>query len=345
LERRPILIWYYLRGLTQANEGDRELWAQRIAGQGEITVPGLLICLEKDDERICANAKLALERLCASLPHDDPRWTGLTERLAGEFPHLSLPGQRCLLTLTAEWMRPVAQPAEATLRYGENLIKAATPLEDVAIHATALDVAVALLAQNTNDETNGACRELARACLKGQDATNRNRAVHLALYPSLDLLSDVAPLLRDPAVEVRRAVVLAIGTCRRAISDENLALALHDSDTEVRRLCEKALRGRGLTERHIHLARLITDGRPTTRMQVVHYLHSESDLDVALWLRLLTLDPSEVVRLVAVRAAAEQEMPELNDRLDEIAKSDASPTVSQWARYYSARLRQVATKP
>jgi HEAT repeat protein len=342
LQRRPILTWYYLRGLTEANESDRESWAERIAGQGEIAVPELLDCLARDDERICANARLALARLCGPLPQDDPCWVALTEHLAGEFPRLSLPGQRCLLTLAAEWVRPAAQPSDATLHYGANLLTSASQINDAPLRTAALDVAVALLAQMQDEELVAPCRELARACLKDEDAANRNRAVHLALYPSLNLLTEVAPLLRDPSVEVRRAVVLAIGASRRVISDENLALALHDGDAEVRRLCEKALRGRGLTQRHIQLARLITDGRPTNRLQVVHYLHADSDLDVGLWLRLLTLDPAEAVRLAAIRAAAEQELPELNERLDQMAKSDPSPTVAQWARYYLARMKRLA---
>src|SRR5215472_5022978 len=101
LERRPILTWYYLRGLTQANEAEREVWADRVAGQGENAIPGLLNCLAHDDERICTNARLALSRLCGALPQDDSCWVALTERMAGEFPRLSLHGQRCLLTLAA----------------------------------------------------------------------------------------------------------------------------------------------------------------------------------------------------------------------------------------------------
>jgi hypothetical protein len=345
LERRPILTWYYLRGLTEANESDREAWAERVAGQGEIAVSGLLDCLGRDDERICANAKLALARLCGPLPQDDPHWIALTEHLAGEFPRLSLYGQRCLLALAAEWVRPAAQPSDATLHYGASLLAAARQINDAPLRTAALDIAAALLAQMKDEKAVAPCRELASACLSDEAAANRNRAVHLALYPALNLLNEVAPLLRDPSVEVRRAVVLAIGASRRAISDENLALALHDSDAEVRRLCEKALRGRGLTQRHIQLARLITDGRPTTRLQVLDYLQADSDLDVGLWLRLLTMDPAEAVRLAAIRTAAEQEITELNDRLDEMAKSDPSPTVAQWARYYLARMKRLAATP
>jgi HEAT repeat protein len=136
---------------------------------------------------------------------------------------------------------------------------------------------------------------------------------------------------------VRRAAVLAVGSKRAVISDENLALSLHDSDAEVRRLCEKALRGRGLTPRHVLLARLITDSRPATRLQVLYYLKDDADLDVAAWLGLLSRDPSDAVRLAAIRAVVEQGVLELGERLEQMAQTDPSPTVCQWACYYLSR--------
>src|SRR5262249_49337660 len=113
-----------------------------------------------------------------------------------------------------------------------------------------------------------------------------------------------------------------------------------DADPEVRRLSEKALLGRGLTRSQVRLAHLITDNRPATRLQVLYYLRDGSDLDVALWLRLLSQDPAESVRFAAVRAIAEKAVSELTDRLEEMGASDPSPTVSRWARYYSGRLKQ-----
>jgi HEAT repeat protein len=344
LERKPLLTWYALRGLAKAGEDEREVWVDRVAEQGKLALPTLLEWLGRDDERICSHARAALARICGQMPQDDLHWTEWTDRLATQFPHLSEPGQRCVLTLAAEWVRPAAQPSAATLECGVSLLALATQTSDPIARTAALDVAAALLAQHKCDATVGSCRELARTCLKDGDAAIRSRAVHLALYPMLNLLEDVAPLVRDSSVEVRRAVVLAVGASRQAISDENLALALHDPDAEVRRLCEKALRGRGLTQRHIRLARLITDGRPGTRLQVLYYLQEDSDLDVVLWLRLLTQDPAETVRLAAIRAVVEQEVLDLDERLEQMAKSDPSPTVCQWARYYLSCLKQHEAK-
>jgi hypothetical protein len=281
-----------------------------------------------------------LERIYARLPQDDARWKALTERIAEAFPRASAAGQRCVLALTSEWLCPAAQPSAVTLAHGVNVLTAAAEIPDARARTLALDIVAALLGSETLREAIAPSRTLARACLGDADARNRERAVHLALYPQLDLLADVAPLLRDPAVEVRRAVVLAVGGSRAALDDEHLALALHDPDAEVRRLCEKALLGRGLTRQHVRLARIITDSRPTTRLQVLSYLREDSDLDVAQWLRLLTLDPAEAVRLAAIRAIAERSLSELSGRLEQMAADDPSPTVCRWARYYAGRLAQ-----
>lgn len=340
LERERLLTWYYLRGLARASETESNAWAERVASLGDAAVPGILECLTRDDAQACANARAALGRICAGVPQGDARWTDTTTRIVEAFPRLSVPGQRGVLTQAGEWLRPAAQPSAAALAYGTNLLNAASQTSDPVARAAALDIAAALLALESRGDALAPCRALARACMQDGDAHNRERAVHLALYSQLDLLPDVAGLLRDPAVEVRRAVVLAVGGSRAALSDERLALALHDADTEVRRLCEKALLGRGLTRRHIRLARLITDSRPATRLQVLFYLRDDSDLDVAVWLRLLTQDSAEAVRLAAVRAAAEHTVTELNERLEQMASSDPSPTVCRWARYYLGTLKQ-----
>jgi HEAT repeat protein len=333
-QRERILAWHYLRGLTRANEAERNLWAGRVASLGEVAVPGLLDCLARDDERMCANARAALEQMCAGWPLDDPRRNELAGRIVEAYPRLSEQGQHCVLGLAGGWVQSDLQP------YSIKLVSLTSESGDSGAHVAALDIAAMLLADELGDDGFAACRALACICLRDGDASNRRRAVQFALYPQLNLLDDVIPLLSDPSPEVRRCVVLAVGGSRQALSDERLAVALHDSDAEVRRLCEKALLGRGLTRRHIHLARLITDRRPAIRLQVLYYLREDSDLDVAVWLRLLTQDSAEAVRLAAVRATAEQTVGELRERLEQMTTSDPSPTVCRWARYYLGCLKQ-----
>src|SRR5262249_6948990 len=105
-------------------------------------------------------------------------------------------------------------------------------------------------------------------------------------------------------------------------------------DDDVRRICEALLRGRGMTEEHLKLGRLLTDAHPSVRLQVLDYLRTDSDLEPGVWLRLLTADPEPAVRVAAVRAAVAHPLVDLSDRIDQMTRSDPSPTVCQIARYY-----------
>jgi hypothetical protein len=340
---KPVWSWYCLRGLSRADEGEREAWIGRVAGLGERALPALLELLARDEEQNCANATAALGSLCRTWPAEDPRWTDLTARLSAGFGHFSRHGRAQIFTLAGEWLQSsgeAAPPRALLLQYTARLIVQAAQIEEPELHAATLDMAGALLAQEHDESVLGACRDLARICLRDKEARNRARAARLTLYPALGLLEHVVPLLQDGSPEVRRVAVLAVGRTRAVVSDENLALSLHDSDAEVRRLCEKALRGRGLTPRHVQLARLVTDSRPAMRLQILYYLREESDLDVTQWLRLLSQDPAEAVRLAAVRAAVEQGINEMTERIGQMAQSDPSPTVCQWARYYLACQKQ-----
>jgi hypothetical protein len=339
-QRERISNWYCLRGLEHATEADAEMWIRRTASRGDAVVPQLLEFLRRDDQQLSVNARAALERIGKCLPQGEAEWTGYADRIVTAFPRLSVPGQRMVMAMTADWLQPASQPSTAAIAFGGRLLKAAAASPDTAVRGSALDIAAALLAAQPTGDLLGECRALATVCFKDTDCRNRRRAVHLALYPALEILTDVAPLVRDPDSEVRRAAVLAVGGSRTAISDERLAVALHDVDPEVRRLTEKALLGRGLSHRHIHLARLITDSRPAVRLQVLMHLREDSDLDIAVWLRLLSQDSAESVRLAAIRAAAELTVAEMNDRLEEMAAHDPNPTVVIWAKYYSNHLKQ-----
>jgi hypothetical protein len=149
----------------------------------------------------------------------------------------------------------------------------------------------------------------------------------------MDLLEQVVSMLNDPEAEVRRAALLVIGPATRDVApDECLLPCLHDPDPEVRRLCEVALSGRGLSPEFLELGRLLTDPRPTMRLQVLDHLQHSPD--PGLWLRRLSHDTSPAVRVAAMRAMTQQPFLDLSDRIDQMARSDPSPTVCQLARFY-----------
>jgi hypothetical protein len=340
--RAELLAWVYVRGLAHADDGSRAAWVGRVAGAGEAAVPGLLGCLGETDPTACANARAGLARLAELWGPDDPRAETLTARLAAEWDRFSPAGQVQALGLTASWVAgPAGEPAPPGLAAAcARLLGAAAPSDDPAVQAQALELADALLRRPEGAEFLGPARGLARAGLASGEPLNRLRAVRLALYPGMDLLEHVAGLLGDPAADVRRAALLAVGPADQAVRDEALLPSLHDPDPDVRRLCEAALAGRGLRPEHVQLGRLLTDPSPVMRVRVLDQLRTAPELDAGVWLRRLSHDPSPAVRAAALRAMSQQTAVDLSDRLDQMARGDPSPTVAALARYYlrSAKL-------
>ena len=114
---------------------------------------------------------------------------------------------------------------------------------DMEVRSRTLGLAALLLNhQCTGDERN-ACRELVRTTLLDAEPANRVDAIRMASAPSLDMVVQVgAPLLNDSVAEVRQTAMAVVGCIPEAISTDDLLRSLHDSDADVRRLCEAALR-------------------------------------------------------------------------------------------------------
>jgi HEAT repeat protein len=162
----------------------------------------------------------------------------------------------------------------------------------------------------------------------------------------MDLVREVTALLGDPAPEVRRTAMLAVGPLNEAIPTDRLLAWLHDPDADVRRLCEAALLAReDFQPEHLTLARLITAPEASVRLQVLAHLQHDSSLEPGIWLRRLGRDPAPEVRAAAVRAAANQPAVDLSDLIRERAQADPSQTVSQLAGYYLRALNQKKGRP
>jgi hypothetical protein len=227
--------------------------------------------------------------------------------------------------------RPLAATAEKLL-----LLAAATQEKGVRLRTLAL--AEMTLARLHPDKPY-LYRMLALDGIAARDNDIRVRAIRLAmhapLHTDIELVDKVLPLLKDPAAEVRRAALLAVGLSEKHLTVDDLLPLLQDADLEVRRLCEGALRSRGLQDSHIKLAKLITDPRPGERLQVVHYLQESDDLEPGVWLARLSQDPSPAVRAAAIRFFAEDPTSaDFRERLQQMAQDDPSPTVQQLARIY-----------
>ena len=332
-ERSTLLCWLFVHGLARANDANRDRWVERVAGLGDVVVPELVEILSDQRPVACGNARAAMLRMTCDGP-TEPRRFQLATRLARGWDGFSEPGKVCALEVASTWLRGESASGPEVMSACARLLAAAAHDDVAETQRSALSFCAALLARPNGIEAVSPGRALARACLGHADPATRVLAVRLALYPGMDLLEDIVPLLADPSAEVRRAAVLVVGPAEQAVRDEALLPCLHDPDTEVRRLSELALRGRGLRPEHVKLGRTLTDPDPTVRLQVLDLLRRTPELDAGIWLRRLSHDPSPAVRAAAMRAMCQQTTVDLTDRIDQMARDDPSPTVCLLARYY-----------
>jgi HEAT repeat protein len=342
VERTALLSWYYVRSLTKADEGNRDVWAERVAGVGEAAVPDLLAYLSDADPAVCRNVGAGLSRLSGKWGAGDARTVALAMRCGREFNQYSAPGRQCVLELAAEWFRdarPDAPPAQGLLPACVRFVTESAAAPDADTQDKALELCAVLLAQPQGAEALSGGRDLVRNCLSSESAANRLRAVQLALHPGVDLLEQVTALLRDPVADVRRAAIIAVGPMKDEILDDVLLPSLHDPDPEVRRLCEVALESRERTPAQIRLGFYLTAPDPVVRIHVIEQLRKVSDIDPIVWLTRISHDPSPAIRAAAARAMSRFSAAEgLDDRarvrLDEMARGDPSATVCLLAKYY-----------
>jgi len=299
-QRERIWIWYCAERLERASSEDQRAgWADKLANAGEPALPTLLALLRHDDPGVCAAAKDAIAHLAAGWPADDPRRAAFARRFVDAEPRFSTPGR-----------------------------------------AAALDLLPIVMATDTPDIVDKAKGMLASAA-KSESVDVRIQAVATALRKDVDCLDAVVPLLADPAPEVRRAAVLALSPPRDGgrpvVSDDDLLRCLHDSDPEVRQLCEMGLRSRGRSPRDIRLGRRYTAPDSAERQKLLIDLADEEELDVTVWLDRLTADPDPAVRAGAARVAAERRA-DLGARLEQMSQSDPDATVRRIAGYYHKKM-------
>jgi hypothetical protein len=340
-ERGSLRAWYYLRGLGKAGEADRDAWIERVASLGEPAVEGLLECLARQDGLASRNAAAALDHLARTWGCDHARTVDLVAREGRLFAHVGPEAQADLLRGMAGWFGQ-ATPADGLVPACARLLSDARSSADADTQLAALELAAILVRQPQGCEALRPARDLARAGLEAKAAANRLRAVQLSLHPGMDLLESVVGLMHDPVVEVRRAVLVAVGPADQVVRDEGLLPSLHDPDPEVRRLTEAALRGRGLRPEHLELGRLLTHPDHHMRVRVLDHLREAPDLDPGLWLRRLSHDRKPSVRAAALRVMSGLTVIDLSDRIDQMANSDPNPSVAQMARFYLSQKRSVS---
>jgi hypothetical protein len=317
-----IHAWYVVRGLKQADEDALPMWVERAVALGPAAADTLLQGLAEDGPA-GDNCAEALTAMAAQWGPGDERAEGLAARAVKLCPTLPPAGRS----------RAIRVLAGCVGGCGPAVREACVPLLEEADDA-ALESALALAAKLLPEASQAlpAARRLAQAGLASTSEGAKVAAISLAHHPGLGLLDQVAGLLKGGSPAVRRAVVLAIGP--GDTREEMLLSCLHDEDAGVRELAAAALQGRGLRPEQIELGRLITHPKAHSRLLVLDKLREVPDIDPAAWLRRLSQDASPCVRAAALRVISEHLAGEMSDRIEEMARTDPSPTVAQLAHYY-----------
>ena len=335
--RDTIIGWYYLERLSRASEQDRGDWAECVARLDSAALPGLVRRFSDQDARGCANSQAGVAAVLARWPAEDPRRARLAVQLAEGFSRNSPAGQQRVLELFADWLQ-VAQSGAEVRDCAVRLVPFAGRSPDKDVRGAGLALCGSLVKEERRPDVVACCRELVRRGIQDSEADNRALAARLAALTQINLLPEVAPLLDDVSPAVRQVAMLVVGPAPEAISTDDLLRSLHDTNEDVRRLCEAALRDwRGLRHEDIALGRLISDPKPGVRLQVLENLGRARDLEPGVWLRRLSHDPVAAVRAAAIRSAGEEMQIDLSDRIRQMAQNDPSPTVRQLAQFYLAR--------
>ncbi len=102
---------------------------------------------------------------------------------------------------------------------------------------------------------------------------------------------------------------------------------------------ETYLRRRGLTDRHLALARQLLDPDPAVRRRLARQLPEVPGLDAAAWLVLLSRDTDAEVRLTALTLLATTGDPTLLDEVGEAVRNDGDPRVQRLAERLAPGMR------
>ena len=327
--------------VSRASEVERAKLVAQLAPRGTAAIAALVPYLRSTDPAARANCGSALAELAS-------QWTAATEQskelarqLVAEFGTFTA-SARCealyvaaaALTTPNDEVSPVVTATLVRLLEDVELLTAAEARPGALLFA----IRLANQASPANDSVRKACRALVGAAVHDERAECRANAARLAAAPGVELLNQVPQYIIGPKpdtdAEVRRVAIVLLGRHEELVSTEQLLPSLHDVSGAVRRACEQALRGRGLTDEQIDLARLMTDPDAAVRAQVPAKVLSVREVDARIWLDQLSRDSSPAVRAAVIRAFAEHPDADLRDCVREMAANDPSCTVRQLADYY-----------
>lgn len=343
-QRDYLMGWYLTHQLIKATPEHQEPYIDALARLGENAQYPVMDHLEIATESTAPKITLALEKMITS-------WGGTSvpfsqhcfHHLARRFATFSKPAQVETLKLMVS-LHLLASKDDPTLKAScltkdvlestKLIIGSISDANNPLLLEPALALITPLILINSDKDLRAHFSTILAKAIAEAPEKVKIQAIHLALSPEAGMTELCIAALQDKNVEVRKVAILACAPAIDTISVDSLLPCLHDAEPEIRTYCESALIARGLKKEHIQLGRLITDPRPSKRLEVLDSLMDDNDLDQGLWLRKLSHDSSPAVRVAALRQMSLQDGTELHDRIDQMSRSDPSKTVSDLAIYY-----------
>ncbi|MEM6365788.1 MAG: hypothetical protein AAF745_15270 [Planctomycetota bacterium] len=135
-------------------------------------------------------------------------------------------------------------------------------------------------------------------------------------------------LVRRPTAQLVRTSATFPGSMMRALITESVMRHLSHSERTTVQDAEIELTRRGISESTIELARQMTNGTPTDRMQLIDHVIRGSEHDPRFWLRFNIDDPQRRVRLHVVSILATMSTADSRDILRHRLPDESDPEVA-----------------
>lgn len=338
-QRDYLMGWYLTDQLLKAEPQYKSHYVEALAKLGENAQYPLLDHLEKANDTGAADLVKALGKMFVSWGGTDSQasqqcFHHIARRYTTFSPQAQVQTLELLVSMADE---PKPQnPLTTNLLEGTKLILGSVPgTDNPAALVPAMKIVSSFIKTNKDKELQSRLAGIMAKAITDAPENIKIQAIHLAIAPEVGMPELSIAALQDKNVEVRKVAMIACASAIDSVSVDSLLPSLHDKDPEIRAYCESALIARGLKKEHLQLGKLLTDPRPAKRLEVLDSLMDDTELDQGLWLRKLSHDPSPAVRVAALRMMSLQETNDLQDRIDQMSRSDPSKTVSELAGYYS----------
>jgi hypothetical protein len=288
-QRRPVLAWYCVKQLGQANEESRSDWAAHVISLDEAALPSLLTALDSADEKASANLETALIGLLNAWGPGDARSENLLGELTSRF------GSKAVILRLAGLIVENAPKGPWLVKSREWALEGLRS-EDAATRAAAIQIVLrtpfrkqtALLAEVVP--------------LLGDSSAQVRKTALVALGPARDLVSDddLITLLHDTNEEVQNLCELALR--RRGLQETHIRMArLISDDRPCARLevLQLLLHAEDI-EPGVWLQRLCQDPAPAVRAAAIRAAVAQSQVDMRpRLLEMSQTDASPTVRQLA----------------------------------------------